>query len=161
MKLDNKKQTYQIWLRKLVLTTLLIISLITVGYTDFFKTPVLGLEKSWYLGFLAVIYIGLSLIGYILKPCFVSYNDSGEKIILRFYPMRILNSKKNSIEIAKHSFTGYKIKTFFFGTKEMLFLKGRINSNIATYPGVSLSAVNRSDREKIKAALDGILITRK
>ncbi len=154
MKLDNRSNTYKVWFRKFLSTVVLMLLLILVGYTDYFKTPVLGVDKTWYLVVIGIFYIGLSMVNFLVKPNFVFFSDNGDKIVLRYYPMRIFNQKKNSIEIPKNSLVSWEIKKFLFGTCEMLFLSGRFKTGIAKYPGVSLSAVNRKDREKIKSALE-------
>ena len=48
-------------------------------------------------------------------PYFVSYNDHGDMIVMRYYPLSLFNSKKNSIEIPKQQFVKYELKPFFFG----------------------------------------------
>lgn len=157
MKLDNRSNTYKVWFRKFLSTVVLMLLVILVGYTDYFKTPVLGIDKSWYLILIAVMYFGLTLLNILLKPNFVYFSDNGDKIVLRYYPMRIFNQKKNSIEIPKSSLVSWEIKKFLLGTCEMLYLTGRFKTGIARYPGVSLSAVNRKDREQIKSSLELIV----
>lgn len=154
MKLDNRKNVYNIWLKKFLATILLTIMFITFGFTDFFQAPVLGIEKTWYLLALAIVYFCLGIYHYLQKPNYVSYNDNGDKIILRYYPVHILNRRKNSIEVPKENFESWETKKFLFGTGEMLFVNGRYKTKLAKYPGISLSAVNLSDRDKIKKALD-------
>jgi len=154
MKLDNRKNIYQIWLRKFLTTVILTFLVITIGFGDYFKTPVLGIDKTWYLIALALFYIGVSVYNILLKPNFVYFSDNGDKLILRYYPARIFNQKKNSIEIPKQNFVSWETERFFFGTCEMLFLKGKYKTGVARFPGVSLSAVNSRDREKIKSTLN-------
>jgi hypothetical protein len=154
MKFDNRKNAYRIWFSKFLTTVILASLVITIGFTDYFKTPVLGIDKSWYLLVLAVIYTGLMTYNILVKPNFVYFSDAGDKIVLRYYPTRIFNRKKNSIEISKQSFVSWEIEKFLFGTCEMLYLHGKFKSGVARYPGVSLSAVNRRDRENIKDALN-------
>jgi hypothetical protein len=91
---------------------------------------------------------------FVLRPNYVYYSDNGDKIVLRYYATRLFNNKKNSIEISKQNFISWNIEKFLFGTCEMLYLHGKFKSGVAKYPGVSLSAVKRSDREKIKASLN-------
>ncbi len=154
MKLDNRKKIYQIWFKKLISTIILIVLIITFGYSDDFKSPVFGIDKTWYLLGLTILYIVLISYNFLLKPNFVFFSDNGDKIILRYYATRIFNNKKNSIEISKQNFISWEIEKFFFGTCEMLYLHAKFKSGVAKYPGVSLSAVNRRDRDKIKAILD-------
>lgn len=157
MKLDNRKNVYKIWLRKFLTTIILTLLIIAFGFSEYFKTPVLGISRTWYLIALALFYSGLQAYNILLKANFVYFTDNGEKIILRYYPVRIFNKKKNSIEIPKKSFVSWETRKFFFGRGEMLFLQGRFKSGIAKYPGVSLSVVNKKDRDRIKMALNSFV----
>jgi hypothetical protein len=154
MKLDNRKQVAHIWFRKFLSTLILTLLVITIGFSDYFKTPVLGIDKSWYLIAVATFYIGLLVFNTALKPHYVYFSDNGDKIILRYYPTRIFNRKKNSIEIPRQNFVSWETEKFLFGTCEMLFLHGKFKSAVAKYPGVSLSALSHKDRERIKTALN-------
>jgi hypothetical protein len=154
MKIDNKKKIFQIWLFKLVNTSIFIVLIVIIGYFDFFNNPVLGINRTTYLVFLNVIYVGLFIYNYRKKPNYIYFSDSGDKIVLRYYDVRIFNNKKNSIEILKQNFYFWETEKFLFGSYEMLYLHGKFKSGIAKYPGVSLSALNDKDREKLKSALN-------
>jgi hypothetical protein len=154
MKFDNRKNMYRVWLRKFFFTALLLILIIVIGFSEYFLKPVLGLDKSVYLIALGIIYIVLIIINALLKPDFVFYGDVGDKIILRYYPIRILNAKKHSIEIPKSKLARYETEKYFFGKKERIFLYQRTQNGIARYPGINLSAVDKNDIRKIKRALD-------
>ncbi len=154
MKFDNRRNIYKIWIRKFLTTVILTLLVIAIGFTDYFKTPVLGIDRVYYLIALAIFYIGIIVYNFFLKANFVYFSDNGDKIILRYYPIRIFNQKKNSIEIPKQNFVSWEIEKFFFGTFEMLYLHGKFKTGVARYPGVSLSVVNKRDREKMKAALN-------
>ena len=145
---------YKIWLRKFFLTLVLILLIIIIGFSQYFKNPVLGLDKSIYLIALGGIYIILIVINSMLKHDFVFYGDVGDKIIVRYYPIRILNQKKHSIEIPKSKFAKYEIERFFFNRKQRIFLFQRTQNGVARYPGISLSAVDKGDIERILRALD-------
>jgi len=154
MKLDNRKNVFKIWFWKFVLTSVLLILLVIFIFSDQFKNPVLGQNKSFYLIILGVIYLFIIIINYLLKQNFVFYGDVGDKIIIRYYPVRILNQKKHSIEIPKNRFVRYETEKFFFGLKERIFLFQKTQNGIARYPGVSLSAVDKKDILQIRQALD-------
>ena len=153
MKFDNRKNTIANWLRKLFFTILLILLIIAFGFFEYFQKPVLGLDRSVYLIGLGVFYIILISINALLKPDFVFYGDIGDKIIMRYYPIRIFNQKKHSIEIPKSKFVKYEIEKYFFGMKERIFLYQKTQNGIARYPGINLSAVDREDIERIKKSL--------
>lgn len=153
MKIDNRKSLFYIWLSKLITTIVVALLGITFGLSDFFKTPVLGIDKTWYMTALLIVYLLYSLYNFMKRPNYVSYSDNGDKIVLRFYPVRIMNSKKNSIEIPKNHFVSWKTERFFFGMFEKLYVYAKFKSGLAKYPGISLSAVSAGDRERIKSAL--------
>jgi len=154
MKIDNKKNILQIWLLKLVSTSVFIVLFVIIGYFDFFKNPVLGLERTIYLIALALLYVSLFIYNYRKKPNYIYFSDNGDKIVLRYYDVRIFNNKKNSIEILKQNFYSWETEKFLFGNYEMLYLHGKYKTGIAKYPGVSLSALNHKDKEKLKTALN-------
>lgn len=154
MKFDNRRNTYQIWLGKLLATSVLTILIIAILYSDFFKTPVLGIDKSWYFIVVVVFFALLAIYSILRKPHYVFFSDSGDKIILRFYPTRMFNRKKSSIEIPKQSFFSVEVKPFLFGTCQMLFVYGKIKSRVAKYPGIPLSSVSAKDRAKLVAVLN-------
>ncbi|HYW94430.1 MAG TPA: hypothetical protein VE870_02455, partial [Bacteroidales bacterium] len=56
-------------------------------------------------------------------------------------------------EIPRDQFVKYEVKRFFPGI-EKIFLFQRMRKGVARYPGVSLSIVNKADREKLKRALN-------
>lgn len=154
MKFDNRINVYKIWIRKFLTTIVFTLLVIAFGFSELFENPVLGIHRSWYLSALALVYVGLIVFNYLLRPHYVSLNDNGEKIILRYYPVRIFNRKKSSIEIPKQNFVSWETQKFFYGNAEILYLHGKFKTGVARYPGVSLSAVNPGDREKIKKTLN-------
>jgi len=142
-----------IWFRKFLLTCLFLTLFVIIGFSNYFKNPVLGLDKSTYLICLGILYILQIIINAMLKHDFVFYGDMGDKIIMRYYPIRVLNQKKHSIEIPKNKFAGFEIEKFLFGLKERIILYQKTQSGIARYPAISFSAVDKKDRESIKKAL--------
>jgi hypothetical protein len=153
MKLDNKKNTFRIWLQKFFATLLFVPAVIVIWFTRLFNDPVLGLEKGHYLIIACVLYIAVWVYHFLLKPYFVFFTDNGNKIIFRYYPISALNRKKHSIEIPKDTFLRYKTETYFLG-KERLFLYQRLKNKIAKYPPVNLSALGKNDIIRLKRALD-------
>ena len=153
MKFDNRNNTIKIWRRKYIFTILLLSLVIIFGFVDYFQKPVLGLDKSVFIIGLGIFYIILIIINALLKHDFVFYADVGDKIIMRYYPIRIFYRKKHSIEIPKSRFVRYEIEKYFFGMKERMFLFQKTQSGIARYPGVNLSAVDKEDIERIKKSL--------
>jgi hypothetical protein len=74
--------------------------------------------------------------------------------VMRYYPISLFTSRKNSIEIPKSQFIKYEIKPFLLGTQKWVILYQNFRNKEAKYPPVSLSAVDRKDREKILSSLE-------
>ena len=153
MKFQNKRNTASIWLNKFVLTLFFIILLIAVGFVRWFDIPVLGMERVYWIVIIVSFWFIIILIQNLRQPCYIYFEDTQDTIIIRYYPLRIINQKKNSIEISKKSFVRYETVKFYMGAYEKLIIYQRFKNGIAKYPPVSLSAVDRKDIEKIKKIL--------
>jgi hypothetical protein len=153
MILDNKKATYNIWLVKFISTVIFFPLVSVISFSYFFTGPVLGLERTHYILIACALYIGI-MVYYTLKhPYFIFYSDRSEKIVLRYYPIKALNQKKQSIEIPKSQFLKYETEKFFLGN-EKLFLFQRYNNKVAKFPAISLSALTKKEIQQIKASLN-------
>ncbi len=153
MIIDNQKNIYRIWLGKLVLTLVFTISVIAILFLNILNDPEAVITKYHLIAAIAVVFLIISISGYLRDPYYFYFNDNDQMIIVRYYAVSIFNHKKNSIEIPKQHFVRFEIKKFYFGTRERLILYQHYRKKIAKYPPISLSAVDRADREKIKQIL--------
>jgi len=103
--------------------------------------------------FVAAVYVVISIFNTMKVPYFVSYNDHGDVIVMRYYPLSLFNSKKNSIEIPKQQFVKYELKPFFFGRYQKIILFQHFRNKVVGYPPISLSALNEEDKSRILASL--------
>ncbi len=153
MKFDNRKTTINIWLQRLMATIVFTPILFVILFSRKFRQPVMGIDRDIYLVVTVLLYTGLLAWQAMIRPAYIYFNDNGEKIILRFYRVSALSRKKHSVEIPKKQFIRYEIRRFFPG-RESIILYRKMPEGIARYPEISLSIVSRTDREKIKRALD-------
>jgi len=154
MKVDNQRNTYQIWLSRLVMTIVFTIAILAILFLPWFDQDGAAFTQYHAIILVSVIYIVINLYNYLKRPYFVAYSDQGEKIIMRYYPISIFNSRKNSIEIPKSQFVKYEIKPFLFGTQQWITLVQNFRGKEARYPRISLSAVDKADRKRILSSLE-------
>ena len=154
MKFDNQRNTYRIWLSRLVMTVVFSLIILAIVFLPWFDETEFWLSKYHVAIFISAIYIILNWINFLKRPYFVSYNDQGEKIVVRFYPVSMFTSRKNSIEIPKKQFVKYELKPFLFKTQHYLILHQNFRNKVAAYPRISLSALEKEDREKMLKSLD-------
>jgi len=100
------------------------------------------------------VYLLINLVNYLKRPYFVSYNDQGEMIVVRYYPISMFTSRKNSIEIPKKQFVKYELQPFLFRTQHKLVLIQNFRGKEAKYAPISLSALEKEDRRKLIQSLE-------
>lgn len=153
MKFQNKKNTTAIWLNKFILTLVFTMLIIAVGFVRLFDSPVLGLERTHWIILLLIVWLIIAFIQSIRQPCYIYFEDAGDRIIIRYHPLRMMNQKKNAIEINKSDFVRFESEKFFWGKYEKLIIYQKFRNKVARYPAISLSAVNKKDIERIKGIL--------
>lgn len=152
MKIENKKETYRIWLQKFVATVIFTPLVIVFSFSNFFDEPFLGLQRAWLIIIITFLYLSVIIYHHLLNPYYINYSDKGDKIQIRYYPVRAFNQKKNSIVIPKEKFVKYEVLKSLLGEKLVLFQHFR--KGIGKYPPVSLSGLNSSDRKKLMQSLN-------
>jgi hypothetical protein len=103
---------------------------------------------------LIAIWVILAFLPMILNYQYISYSDEGENIVFRYFTSGIVGGKKNSIEISKISFSGYKIETRFFGLIQSIILFQKFQEGVAKYPPVYISVLNPEEKSKIIKSLN-------
>jgi hypothetical protein len=154
MKFDNQRNTYRIWLSRLVITIVFTLIILAIVFLPWFDETEFWLTKYHVAIFISAIYILVNWINFLKRPFFVSYNDQGEMLVVRYYPISMFTSRKHSIEIPKKQFVKYELKPFFLRTQHMLILVQDFRGKEANYPKISLSALEKDDREKMLQSLD-------
>jgi hypothetical protein len=153
MQFDNQKTTIRSFLRKMLLTIIIGVTIVVVLLVPFFNKPLYGLSRYTIVLILTGLYIIIIIIGYFLERNYIYFNDDGEDIILRYYPIRPVAMKKRSVEIPKATFVKFEIRKSFFGLKKTLILYQKVKNKVARYPSIGLSALTKSELELIETCL--------
>jgi hypothetical protein len=153
MKIDNQKNTYRIWIRRLVMAVVFTLLIILMIFIPWFEDRDFWLTEYHVIILIAVIYVVINVLNSLKSPNYISYSDQGEMILFRYYPLNLFNSKKNSIEIPKQQFVKYELKKFYFGQEEKIILYQHFRNRIVSYPPISLSALEEEDKQRLLASL--------
>ena len=122
MKIDNQKNIYRIWLRKMAFTIVFTASIIGVMFLKAFDHPESPISKYHVIIAISAVFIIISAIGVLRSPYYFYFDDSKEVLVFRYYPAGIFNSKKNSVQIPKQQFVKYEVVKYLFGMEEKLIL---------------------------------------
>jgi hypothetical protein len=154
MTFDNSKTIISLRIRLFVSIVLLITFYILAYLAKMIKFPLLGMNETMWILFLVAVNLFIALLPMVLNYQYISYSDEGEKIVLRYFSAGIFGGRKNSVEINKNTFTGYKIETRFFGLIRSITLFAHIQAGNAKFPPVYISALTREERAKIIRSLN-------
>jgi hypothetical protein len=154
MTFDNSKTIISLRL-KLFGATVVFLSWLALAYVaKVIKFPLLGMTDTFWTVLLAAIYLLIAFIPMILNYQYISYSDENEKIILRYFTAGIIGGRKNSVEIDKRLFSGYKTDSELLGLKHSITLYQKANESIAKYPPIYISALTRKERAKMIRSLN-------
>ena len=154
MTFDNTRTIISLRIRLFGATVLFLVYIALTYVAKLIKYPVLGLsETSWTL-ILVALYAFVVFLPMFLNYQFIYFSDDGENIVFRYFTTGIVGGKKNSVEINKRTFSGYKTESKLFGLIMSITLFQRVNKGVAKYPSVFISALNSEQRKKVLNALN-------
>ena len=153
MEIENQKKTIFINKMRYITVIAFIVLLVVMLTTDMIKGEFLGLTRYHWAILLSLIYLGQNVFEYLKDYNYIYFIDAENKMLFRYIPLSPFKSKRYSIEIHKNEFHGYKINRSSVLKKELiLFVK--TPQGIAKYPPISISALNETEFNKLKKALN-------
>lgn len=160
MKFDNEETTVKIQIQKRIIAifsaVLVALMVFIHGFSNFLIENT-GIPKYLFIIFFLSFFLVFYIYHLVRASAFLSFNDEGSKIVLRFYRLDLFNSSKVSFEIPFSDFTGYKVEHRFFKFRESIVLFRMYQGNIVKYPSVPISALTKSERIKLLTTLNGYI----
>ena len=154
MTFDNSKTIISLRIKLFAATVVLLAYLALAYVINYIKFPLFGMsDTAWTVIFIA-IWVILAFMPMVLNYQFISFSDEGEFIVFRYFNAGIVGGKKNSVEINKATFAGYKVDTRYFGQVESITLFQKFQQGIAKYPPVYISALTREEKQKVIKSLN-------
>jgi len=154
MKLDNSKTIISSRIKLFAVTVLFLAYIIMSYAAKIFKLTLFGWSDTLWTIILAAIWIFIALLPMILNHQYVSYSDDDETIVFRYFTSGIVGGRKNSIEIEKRTFAGYKTEKQLWGLSLSITLYQNLEKGIAKYPPIHISALTKKERAKIFKSLN-------
>lgn len=154
MTFDNSKTIIGVRI-KLFIATILFLAYVALTYAaKLIKFPLLGISDTVWTLILVAVYLVVAFLPMILNYQFVFFSDEGEKLVFRYFTAGIVGGRKNSVEISKRTFAGYKSETRLFGLVKSVLLFQQMGQGIAKYPPVYISALTKEQRSKLFSSLN-------
>ncbi|MGB8492244.1 MAG: hypothetical protein WCE64_14400 [Bacteroidales bacterium] len=154
MTFDNSKTIISIRIKLFVATVLFLLYIFLTYAADLIRYPVLGLGQTAWTAIFVVCYLVMLFMPMYMNYQFIYFSDDGSNIVIRYFNSGIFGGKKNSVEINKMSFSGYKSEKRFFGLIQSITLYQRLNQGVAKYPPIYISALTGKEKEKVINSLN-------
>ena len=154
MTFDNSKTIISLRIKLFAATILLLGYLALAFVIKMIKFPLLGMNDTVWTIIFVGIWLILALMPMFLNYQYISFSDEEDHIVFRYFNAGIVGGKKNSVEILKATFAGYKIESSFFGLVQNIILFQKLQQGIAKYPPVYISALTREEKAKVIRSLN-------
>jgi len=138
-------------------TVLMIVYLVLAYIAEIIEFPFLGMDEGLCTFLITFVYILIITYPSLASYQYVYFSDEGESIVFRYFTAGIIGGKKNSVEIPKAAYKGYKIEMELLGLRQYITLYQKVGPGIAQYPPIYISALNNKEKGKVVEALEKIL----
>jgi hypothetical protein len=149
MTFDNSRTIISGRIRLFTATVLLLGYMVLVYVAEIIRFPFLGLNETLLTTILVGIYIFIVLYPMVLNYQYISFSDDEDKIIFRYFNSGIIGGKKNSVEIKKSDFAGYRRDKKLFGLIQSVTLFHQLPQGVAKYPPVYISNLSAKERARL------------
>ena len=156
MLIENTNTAMRIWVRNMISTIVLCLSLIVLYMARFLEEPVLGIGQLELTLFLSIMYLYLVLPPIILKYQFVYVSIEENKISIKYYTMGFVPGARKSYEFPASEFHKFELEKSFFNLRENIILFRKIKKGIARYPPISLTGLKEKQRNQLINLFTGI-----
>ncbi len=143
---------------KFVALVLLVVVICALLFIPFRINFIKGLDNTLLALFFAGAYVIYAFYESFRNYNYIYYNDDSDRLILRFFSTGVFTKTKNSIEIPKKEFNGYKLNSFLMGYRESIILFRKTSKGVAKYPAVSITALNGNQRNALLTSLNKLWV---
>ncbi len=154
MNIDKKKRVITIQLRRMITLMVFFLAIVIIMLSFNRNIPFLGLKKYNWVVVLTCIYIVSLVLESLLEFNYIYFSDDKNKLTLRYFSLGYFNRKKTSVEIPIQEFVDFEVKEYLWGFKQKIVLQRIYKNQIAKYPAVSISILNKEERNNLILALD-------
>ncbi len=156
MLIENTNTAMRIWVRNMISTIVLSLSLIVLYMAHFLEEPILGIGQFEVTLLLCIVYLYLILTPIILKFQFVYVLHEENKISIKYYTMGFIPGAKKSFEFPASEFYKFELEKSLFNLRESIILFRKIKKGIAKYPPISLTGLKEKQRNQMIALFTGL-----
>lgn len=153
MTIENQKTVIRIFLRKMLLAIVTVVIIVAMLATEWFNPGLWGITQYQWILLVAAIYLILVGGSWFRGLNYFYFNDKGDKIIIRYYPIRPLARRKRAIQIPKTALAKYEIIKTNLGLKKVLMLQQHVKNKVAKYPPIGVTSLTPDELSRLERQL--------
>ncbi len=153
MTFDNSKTIIRGRIRLFTATVILLGYMVLAYVAGIIRFPFMGLSDTLLTMILVGIYLFIVIYPMVLNYQYISFSDDEDKIVFRYFFSGIIGGKKNSVEIKKSDFAGYRRDKKLFGLIQSVTLFHQLPQGVAKYPPVYISNLSARERGRLLNSL--------
>jgi hypothetical protein len=153
MTFDNSRTIINLRIKFFGITIIFLTYIALTYIGKIIKFPLFGMSDTVWTLILVVLYLFFAFLPMFLNYQYVYFSDEGENLVFRYYTSGMISGKKNSVEINKKTFSGFKTESRLFGLIQSIILYQQLKEGIAKYPPVYISALKREEKAKVFRSL--------
>ena len=151
MRINNRKRAVVLKRTFFLVSVFIAIAALLFFFFDLIALALIsiGVFSLWYLYF------------HVADYQFIEFSDEKDRVLLRYFKAISFGRPKfNEIEFSQQILKNAHFDNSVFGEKSDVTLVVKTKRGIAEYPSVSLSAMSKTDRQKMASAVSEILTQR-
>ena len=150
MIIENIKNVRQFNLLMSALFMLMMLSLVLRQYYN--------IRSYYFLTGFSILALVLPVALFLMKPAYFHCQIQGNRLVIRYYRLLVnifkMQQNTRTIEISRNEFKDYELNRYNYGLTQELVLNVRAKGQIFPYPPVSISLLNKKDKQELLAALE-------
>jgi len=139
---------------KFIALIVLVVVICGFLFIPFNKDLIRGLDNNYLAIFVAGAYVIYAFYESFRNYNYIYFSDESDRIVLRYFSTALFTKSKNSIEIPKKDFAGYKLNSVFMRYRENIIMFRKTSKGVAKYPAVSITALNNEERDAMLSSLN-------
>jgi hypothetical protein len=153
MTFNNSKTIIGMRIKLFSVTVLVLAYMVLVYVAKLVRFPIFGMSDTVVTVTIIGLYLLYAFYPMILNYQYISYSDEGEKLVFRYFTSGIVGGRKNSIEINKSVFAGYKREKKLFGLIQTITIFHQLPQGVAKYPPIYISILTGREKAGILHSL--------
>ncbi len=156
MLIENTNTAMRIWVKNLISTIVLSVSIIILYMGHLLKEPVFGVGQLEVTIFLCIVYLFVVLPTIVLKYQFVYFSFEENKLFVKYYTIGFIPGARKSFEFPASEFYKFELRNSLFNLRKNVILFRKVKKGVAKYPPISLTGLKEKQKNQLITFFTGL-----